>query len=168
MNYRHIKRICKGESQPVFDLVQDGSRSMADIALFSCVCDVVYCPDRLFAVDDHCLYSQHDPTYWFYRYDSPITYFIGVPLKSIVRTLLESADHPRLIWGTPVSFIFRMFIRHIRWELEESGIKCFPADTVGLSKVNDYNIRHTPELVYGIMSKIFINYTKKIAKWQMK
>ena len=176
MNYRHIKRICRGEAPPKFGIINDDMKSgMADIMLRDHIYNVVYVPQHYGkryrdydTFNDRIIIESENPVYWFTVRNSEITFLIGVRLDDLMRVLLESDVKTHQIWGASVAEIFRIYIKHLKWRLKHEGIKFTNADFKGIRDVDGYNLINRPQIVYSVMARIFINFTKQKAKWQMK
>ena len=176
MNYRHIKRICRGEAPPKFEIINEDMESgEIDIILRHHIYNVVYAPShygkRYRDYDywsDHIIIETENPVYWFAIKGEEIHYFIGVKLDDLMRVLLESKLKTHRVWGASVAEIFRIYIKHLKWRLKHEGIKFTNADFKGIRDVDSYNLVNRPQIVYSVMARIFINFTKQNAKWQMK
>jgi hypothetical protein len=163
--------MCRGEAPLKIEPVINGDREsgMADMMLRAYVFNIVYVPhDYDNARKDVINIESENPIYWFNVSNSDIRYMIGVRLDDLMRTLLNSDIKHPMIWGAFVSEIFRVYIRHLKWRLKHEGVKYTNQDFKGIRDIDGYNLLHRPQMVYGTMSRIFTNYTKQKAKWQMK
>ena len=170
--------MCRGEAPLMLDPIINGDMysGMAGVMLRYYVYNIVYVPhhygrrhrDYQSVSEDKINIESENPIYWFYVSDSYVKYMIGVRLDDLMRTILESETKPFKIWGASVADIFRIYIRHLKWRLKHEGIKFSKQDFNGIRNINIYNLVHRTQIVYSTMSRIFINYTNKKAKWQMK
>jgi len=170
MHDRHIKRMCRGESTLMLDpdINGDMESGMAGIRLKHYIYNIVYVPERLGRRHrdyeywhDHIIIETENPVYWFSIKGEDIYYFIGVKLDNLMRVLLESDIKHHRIWGTDVDYIFRIYIRHLKWRLKHEGIKFTDRDFLGIRDISSYSLVHRPQLVYSTMARIFTNYTKR-------
>lgn len=178
MYYRHIKRMCRGESKLMLDPIINGDTEsgMAGIRLKDYIYNIVYVPYHLGRryrrfqgiTEDQINIESENPVYWFYVRESEIKYMIGVRLDDLMRVLLESEIKHHRIWGANVADIFRIYIRHLKWRLKHEGIKFTNQHFSGIRDIDSYSLVHRPQVVYSTMARIFTNYTKQKAKWQMK
>ncbi len=178
MHYRHIKRVCRGEAPLKIEwIINDDTESgMAGIRLKDYIYNIVYVPYRFGRryrqyhgiTEDQINIEQENPIYWFYVRESEIKYMIGVRLDDLMRVLLESEIKHHRIWGANVADIFRIYIRHLKWRLKHEGIKFTNQHFSGIRDIDSYSLVHRPQVVYSTMARIFTNYTKQKAKWQMK
>ena len=177
MHYRHIKRMCRGEAPMMIDIVNgDIESGAAGEMLKSYVHNIVYVPYRLGrryrgyqdVWGDQINIETENPVYWFNVHESDVRYMIGVRLDDLMRVLLESDIKHHRIWGASVAEIFRIYIRHLKWRLKHDGVKFTTHDFKGIRDIDSYSLAHRPQVIYSIIARIFTNYTKQKAKWQMK
>ena len=127
INYRHLKRICRGESEYSWTYFTHLEESKIEQELLKCACNILYVRDSY--CDVHCIPQQPEPIIWF-RYldrgdDLPRDFdlFIGVKLYDAVRLILHTRKYELYAWYTEYTKVLNFFIEHMAWQLRKEGIK---------------------------------------------
>ena len=112
-----------------------------------------------------CNFETENPVVWFYNSESTVRYAVGIKLKDLVYMLLKDESNPIQIGNISTTQLFRIFIRHLQWDLKRKNIRQW-VDFCASKKLNNYEMENHPDEVYSAINNIFIKYIKLIAKWK--
>lgn len=172
LHSQHIRKICRGESRlerrHLFLVNGDDYSGQIGVLLGDHVYDII-CTSR--HLDEKswspyvCNYKTEEPIFWFncYNEEMPAVYFlIGVRLNDLVRLLLNCETKSSMVWGVGVGCIFSTFVEHLKWRLEQEGVKYTADDFRGIRLVRDFRAAYSTKY-YRAIGDIFAKVLKRLS-----
>ena len=127
MNYRHLKRIARGESRLNIDAMFELSRDKehhVQLALMETMQEVVFIPGKRYATWLFmCNYKHDTPGIWLRKKYDGVDFACRYDLTRLAQRLLNIEKDIVSIRHVPVEIILKYYGFHLIWELEQKGIK---------------------------------------------